>query len=117
MASEQISNFSGKPPPATEPPSSLAEGLPPDVAAQFQTLRQRFLSGLPDRWQEIEHAGTTAALRSALHRLAGSAGSYGFDSLGQLARRAELLAEAGAVDDLALVLAALAQHIQKLQEA
>ena len=110
MSSVQTSNMTGNLLPAVE-------GLPPSAVAQFQILRQRFVAGLPARWQEIDHAGTNLALQSALHRLTGSAGSYGFDSLGQLARRAESLAQSGKSSDLALALAALAQHIQQLQEA
>ena len=95
----------------------MTEGLPPSAVAQFRILQQRFVAGLPARWQEIDRANTDLALQSALHRLAGSAGSYGFDSMVQLARRAESLAHSGASGDLALALTALSQQIQKLQEA
>ena len=97
--------------------SELTEGLPPAALAQFQILQHRFVSGLPARWQEIDHADSNIVLQSALHRLAGSAGSYGFDSLGQLARRAESLVKSGDTSDLALVLAALAQQMKQLQAA
>ena len=89
--------------------------MPPSAVAQFQILKQRFIAGLAARWLEIDQADTNIALQSALHRLAGSAGSYGWESLGQLARRAESLAESGAASDLPLALATLARHIQQLQ--
>lgn len=91
------------------------EGLPPAAVAQFRILQQRFVAGLPARWQEIDHAVSTTALQSALHRLAGSAGSYGFDGLAQLARRAEWVAQSGVPSDLPLALADLLRQIQQVQ--
>ena len=96
--------------------SDLTKGLPPSAVAQFRILQQRFVEGLPARWQKINHADTSLALQSALHQLAGSAGSYGFECLGQLARHAESLAQSALANDLALALAALEQHIQTLQD-
>ncbi len=89
--------------------SSPAEGLPSAVRAQFMALRQRFLAGLPQRWQEIEGAPDATALHSALHRLAGSAGSYGCERLGECVQAAQLLATGP--DD-----AARAQALRLLQE-
>jgi len=100
--------------------SDLTEGLPPAAVAQFQILRQRFVAGLPARWQEIELADTHLALQSALHRLAGSAGSYGFESLGHLARCAELLAQTDAStesSELIQALQRLGKEIETLQPA
>jgi HPt (histidine-containing phosphotransfer) domain-containing protein len=59
------------------------------MADVSEALRQRFVSGLGARWQAI--AGTPSPQESlqALHRLAGAAGSYGFEALGDAARRAE----------------------------
>ena len=74
---------------------SPAAGMPPAVQAAFQRLRGQFLAGLPARWQAIESAAPGAAQRDALHRLAGAAGSYGFEALGQAARQAERQCEAG----------------------
>ena len=86
---------------------SPADGLPPAARAGFEALRQRFLAGLPERWREIETAPDGRALAAALHRLAGAAGSYGFDELGRAARAAEHLAAGGSAPLLAPVLADL----------
>jgi len=99
----------------TEALSPAVEGLPPAAVAQFRVLQQRFVAGLPARWQEIDGADTQAMLISALHRLAGSAGSYGFKSLGQLTRHAEHLAHSNTSPELTQALAALDQEIQRLQ--
>lgn len=53
-------------------------------------LRQRFVGGLGQRWLAISQAAAPGDCSQALHRLAGAAGSYGFDAMGQAARRAEL---------------------------
>lgn len=76
---------------------SPAEGQPAAVQAAFARLRERFVAGLPQRWQEIEAAGSGPALGSALHRLVGAAASFGLLPLGEAARRAETLASAQAV--------------------
>ncbi len=99
-------------------PASLTEGLPREVAAKFQRLQQRFVAGLPERWRAITQAGSDAALHNAeLHRLAGSAGSYGFEHLSRCARAAEQLQSADSSADLALVMAQLAQAIAQAQAA
>ena len=67
------------------------EGLPPDIRQRFAVMQRQFVVGLPARWQEIEHAPDAATRQGGLHRLSGSAGSFGFDALGRLARQAELL--------------------------
>ena len=101
--------------PVVEAQLPRVEGLPPVAAAQFRVLQQRFLAGLPARWQEIDQANSQLVLKSALHRLAGSAGSYGFESLGQLARHAESLTPTDASPEFTQALAALAQEIWQLQ--
>lgn len=75
--------------------------------AAFAALRLRFVAGLPARWQEIERAPSVAARQEALHRLAGAAGSYGFATLGDAARRAEVSLAAGGETALAAALVAL----------
>jgi HPt (histidine-containing phosphotransfer) domain-containing protein len=78
------------------------------------TLRAKFIERLPIRWSEISLAASAADCGAALHRLAGAAGSHGFDELGQAARRAELSAKgmeggwpnAAALEDLRLALEA-----------
>ena len=82
-----------------------ADGVPPAVRAGFEALRRKFVTGLPARWQEIEQAPDPAARAAALHRLAGAAGSYGYEELGQAARAAEHLAAGAASPTLARALA------------
>ena len=69
--------------------SSQVEGLAPAAQQQFEGLRQRFAAGLEGRWRDISQAADMPAQQALLHRLCGSAGSFGFDRLGQLAREAE----------------------------
>jgi HPt (histidine-containing phosphotransfer) domain-containing protein len=82
-----------------------ADGLPPAALAGFEALRQRFVAGLRDRWHEIEQAPDPAARAAALHRLAGAAGSYGYEDLGRAARTAEQLAADAADPTFARALA------------
>jgi HPt (histidine-containing phosphotransfer) domain-containing protein len=82
-----------------------ADSLPPASRPGYEALRRKFLAGLPARWQEIEQAPDAAARAAALHRLAGAAGSYGCDELGQAARAAEHLAVGAAGPALARALA------------
>ena len=65
-----------------------------DVLAQ---LTRRFLAGLPDRVAAIAAGLATGDLDAAArgaHALAGTAGSYGFDAVGDAARSLERLLEA-----------------------
>lgn len=55
----------------------------------FERLRSRFMAGLPQRWAEIVAAPPGRLRVAALHRLAGAAGSYGLQALGEAARAAE----------------------------
>jgi diguanylate cyclase (GGDEF)-like protein len=64
----------------------------------FLELQREYLSALPGRLDELRsnlaafrtgEPGATASLQSHLHRLAGSAGSYGFPEISQVARDAE----------------------------
>lgn len=72
-----------------------------DFEAQMQALRAQFASGLPARrtalaaaWASCQ-AGTSErdwqALRDVAHRLAGSAASFGLDTLGEAARELDRL--------------------------
>ena len=91
--------------------SSPSEGLSPTTQAQFEVLQRRFLAGLPARWQEIHAAAAPAALQAALHRLSGSAGSYGFERVSRCAREAESLATSGSHAALAQALSLLEAEI------
>lgn len=100
---------------------SPADALPAELRAAFEALRARFRTGLPERWREIEEAGSAAERAKALHRLAGAAGAYGFGDVGRAALAAERLAErlgeadAGAEAGPALE-AALAGLLRVIQE-
>lgn len=85
-----------------------------DPAAAFAALRERFVAGLPRRWSEILEAPDAAARGAALHRLAGAAGAYGFEAIGESARRAEQALHAG--DEVACH-AALEQLCAQLADA
>ena len=93
--------------------STPADGLPPAIRQRFAALQQQFAAGLAARWHDIEHAPDAAAQQRGLHRLAGSAGSFGFDVLGQLAHQAELLLPGDDPAALAQALAALRQELAR----
>ncbi len=90
------------------------EGLSPDTLAKFKLLQQRFVLGLSARWTNLATPATPASRQDALHRLAGGAGSYGFERLSQLAREAELLALAGQTVKLANALTLLKDEIDSV---
>ncbi|WP_157270391.1 Hpt domain-containing protein [Azohydromonas aeria] len=85
---------------------------PASVQAGMARLRERFLAGLPQRWREIEAAADAAARAGALHQLAGVAGSFGLDALGNAARAGENAALAGDGERLALALQQLRECLQ-----
>jgi HPt (histidine-containing phosphotransfer) domain-containing protein len=61
-------------------------------------LRERFLSGLQQRVDEMHAAlatGDVQTLARQLHSLAGIGGTYGFMEVTELARKAERLAQRG----------------------
>jgi len=84
--------------------SGLTDGLTSSTSAQFTVLRQRYVAGLASRWAEIASAEDTQTLLAALHRLAGSAASFGYERLGHCARRAEARASEGNAAALAAAL-------------
>jgi HPt (histidine-containing phosphotransfer) domain-containing protein len=91
------------PPPASDP----SAGMPAAARAAFAQLRRQFVAGLPARWQALEQAGAGAPQQAVLHRLAGAAGSYGYDALGLAARHAESLAVDGPAEDFRTALQSL----------
>lgn len=95
--------------------SQVTEGLSAATLAQFKALQQRFVAGLPARWLEIADAASPQARQAALHRLAGSAGGYGFERMRECAREAELLSVVDAGAPLAQVLALLKTEILRAQ--
>lgn len=92
----------------------LPEGLSESQQARFKALQQRFVAGLPLRWAEIAGAPDALARQSALHRLAGSAGGYGFERLDQCARAADAQSRFGAGAALAPALALLEAEISRV---
>lgn len=77
--------------------------------AQFELLRQRFLAGLARRMAELDAADDDSSRRAVLHRLAGAAGAYGCEALGQLARQAEQALREPPLGDAAQAREALAR--------
>ncbi len=93
--------------------ASPTEGLPAEIGVQFVALRQRYVAGLPLRWAEIHSAPDNETLLAALHRLSGSAASFGFEPLGRCAREAETRARQGARAGLDGALAELEAEIRR----
>lgn len=82
---------------------------PPAVQAALARLRERFMSGLPQRWQEIQTAPDASSQAAVLHQLAGVAGSFGLHALGEAARAGEHAVLAGDAQ-------ALAQALTRMRE-
>ena len=95
--------------------SDLSAGLSPATQAQFRRLQQGFVAGLARRWLEIEGAANAQALQQSLHRLVGSAGSFGYTQIGECAREAESLAAGPPSAALAHSLARLALQLELAQ--
>ena len=77
------------------------EGMTPSVQEKFRALQRHYVKGLGARWTEICSLQDSAAdLQQALHRLCGSAATYGFDALDRCARTAEQLSVKGPSDSL-----------------
>lgn len=91
--------------------SAPTDKLSATQLAQFNDLRQRFVAGLAARWAQIAGAPDELSLQAALHRLAGSAGAYGFERLGQFAREGEAQSLAGAGSALPPLLGLLETEI------
>lgn len=99
----------------------MADGRTEDLTdaalVQFRILQRNFVGGLPGRWLAIAEGSSAAARLMALHQLAGSAGSYGFDRLGALAREAEKLVSADSQTATAPTLALLQLEMDAIQAA
>ncbi|MFP6640679.1 MAG: ATP-binding protein [Myxococcota bacterium] len=99
---------------ASDRPSRLTEN------ERFLPLLRKFLAGLADRITAIESAqaeGDEAALLSLVHQLKGSAGSYGYPHLSDLARDCQdLLRSEGGQERLRPRLASLLEELQRLRE-
>ena len=90
----------------------------------FQELQREYLSSLPVRLDELRsdiaelragHPNAAGSLKTRLHRLAGTGGSYGFPNLTSIAREAErwlaLNPPPGEVDQLAALVDRLAAAV------
>jgi hypothetical protein len=92
------------------------EGMDATFAEQFLKIQQTFIAGLAQRLYDIQHATHAQARHVALHRLAGSAGGYGFPELSLLAREA-MDAESGTDKLLQFALQRLAQAMEEVRLA
>ena len=95
--------------------SALTKGLSGETLAQFKVLQHHFIAGLSARWLEITAAKSPQARQAALHRLAGSAGGYGFERMCECAREAESLSVGEADAPLTQVLTLLEVEIVRAQ--
>lgn len=64
--------------------------------ASFPEKRDELIVALVAWHAQPQSTDTLAALYLLVHKLAGSAGAYGFDTLGELARSADLLLQSHA---------------------
>lgn len=81
-------------------------------AAYFKKIQRNFISGLPQRLREIQHAVDDQSRYVALHRLAGAAGGYGFPHLGDMAIDAMRAMQPGSTTAIDESLAQLAISIE-----
>ena len=65
-----------------------------DLTALFEVIRRQFVAGLAERGRALDEAHTPQQLQAVLHRLAGAAGAFGYDTLGSMARQALQASEA-----------------------
>lgn len=63
-----------------------------DLQNKLEALKAVFVSRLPDKVQQIESAldDSLETVQGLAHKLAGSAGTYGFSHIGHMARNLEL---------------------------
>ncbi len=82
-------------------------GLSREAQARQAQLLRKYIASLPEKqaridngWKQLQSSGWSAELLAKLkievHRLAGSAGSYGFDGLGAVALTLEGSLKSGA---------------------
>jgi HPt (histidine-containing phosphotransfer) domain-containing protein len=92
----------------------------------FRALQREYLESMPGRLAELRsdvaglragHREATESLRVRLHRLAGSAGSYGLPDLSSLAREAERwlarFSKSGEADELESMLDRMAKVVEE----
>ncbi|MGF1546787.1 MAG: Hpt domain-containing protein [Thiotrichales bacterium] len=75
------------------------------TSSATQALLHRYIDSLGEKADSIEASRTTLldhpddraqwqSLKLSIHRLSGSAGAYGFDAIGELAKQADILIRA-----------------------
>ncbi|NNK51389.1 MAG: Hpt domain-containing protein [Xanthomonadales bacterium] len=100
--------------------------LSSEAQAQQARLQQKYFDSLPAKraslagdWERVQSSdwsdAALAALKAGVHRLAGSAGSYGFDQLGEAAAQLEssLRSGSGAAGFRELI----GRQVRELQQA
>jgi HPt (histidine-containing phosphotransfer) domain-containing protein len=88
------------------------------VPAKLRPLIPRFLertNAALGQLQAALAAGDTRTLQDISHQLRGTAGGYGFDHLGELAKQLEEAVRAGNASAYADLVAAIADHLQRAQ--
>jgi len=88
-----------------------------DFQAQFTALQQQFVKGLVQRQQALRRATSVQESQAVLHRLAGAAGAYGYDDLGNLARTAMNVMDTSGIDGAEPFLQAVYTAISALMSA
>lgn len=87
-----------RPPALHSPTFALLPAMTDPIEGAFQELQREYLTAMPVRLEELKSdlAGirsrepeAATSLRTRLHRLAGSGGSYGFREVSSIAREAE----------------------------
>ena len=92
----------------------------PDDSAfheQFAQLRRHFVEGLARREHEIDASADLVALHAVLHRLAGAAGAFGYEELGECARRVMHCVRAGDAAAVALQVAQLKSVMHTISQS
>jgi signal transduction histidine kinase/CheY-like chemotaxis protein len=91
-------------------PSPASVGFPkgsgPGREQRFRELVEGFLAGIPKKISAIENAraaGDEESLRTQVHQIKGSAGSYGFPNVSNCARRCQELLRSQADSDAARI--------------
>ena len=95
---------------AARAPESAAAAGP--LGATVEPLRRRFLERLAEDRLALGAGGDAAAFEAIVHRLAGTAGAFGFEHIGARASALDELLEGGAAD----VGGALARLLQAIDE-
>ncbi|MFM9900141.1 MAG: hypothetical protein ACKVOT_03945 [Polaromonas sp.] len=94
---------------------SFSNAMSPHLRARLETLRKKFIAGIPKRLSDMDAAPSLTARLQVLHQLTGAALSYEAHALGALAKSTEAELEAGADVDWPTCRAALHAEYVKLE--